>query len=209
VSRLPPLPYAEWDLESLADASPGMKPPPLTVLELFAHHPALARAFLAYNRYLNGRRSTLPPRVRELAILRVAWRRRCRYEWAQHVRIAAKAGVTPQEIALVRAGDAPGGAGGAGTADALALARLVIGAVDELDDNSRLSDQTYQALAAEFGEQQLMDLVFTIGTYVLLAMAFNAFGLELDPGLDDEGFDTTDTTPHLAPDTQGTPQKGT
>lgn len=201
MSRLPHLPYAEWDLESLADASPGMKPPQLTVLELFAHHPALARAFLAYNRYLNGRRSTLPPRVRELAILRVAWRRRCRYEWAQHVRMAAKAGVTPEEIALIRAG------GGVGGADA--LARLVIGAVDELDANSRLSDQTYQALAAEFGEQQLMDLVFTIGTYVLLAMAFNAFGLELDPGLDDEGFDTTDATPHLAPDPQGTPRKGT
>jgi len=37
-----------------------------------------------------------------------------------------------------------------------------------------------------------MDLVFTIGTCGLLAMAFNTFGLELDPGLSDEGFDTTD-----------------
>jgi hypothetical protein len=36
-----------------------------------------------------------------------------------------------------------------------------------------------------------MDLVFTIGTYGLLAMAFNAFGLDLDPGLSDEGFDST------------------
>jgi hypothetical protein len=34
-----------------------------------------------------------------------------------------------------------------------------------------------------------MDLVFTIGTYALLAMAFNAFGVELDPGLSDENFD--------------------
>jgi len=31
-----------------------------------------------------------------------------------------------------------------------------------------------------------MDLVFTVGAYDLLAMAFNTFGLELDPGL--EGF---------------------
>ncbi len=37
-----------------------------------------------------------------------------------------------------------------------------------------------------------MDLVFTIGTYALLAMAFNAFGLDLDPGLPDEGFDSTE-----------------
>jgi len=66
---------------------------------------------------------------------------------------------------------------------------LLITAVDELDETSGLADETYEALAAKFDDRQLMDLVFTIGTYGLLAMAFNAFGLELDPGLSDEGFD--------------------
>jgi AhpD family alkylhydroperoxidase len=200
VSRLQPLPYPEWDLPALADASPGMTPPPLNVLELFAHHPALAKAFLSYNRYLTGRASSVPARVRELAVLRVAWRRRCRYEWAQHVRSARKAGVTGEEIAAIRAGGSAGswgdnppvpprGAAGGGTAG------LISRAVDELDGDSRLSDETYQGLAALFDERQLMELVFTVGTYALLAMAFNTFGLELDPGLDDEGFDTYDLTP--------------
>ena len=200
MTRLAPLPYGEWDLEALADAAPGMKPPPLNVLELFAHHPALARAFLSYNRHLTGRAATVPARVRELAILRVAWRRRCRYEWAQHVRIAGQAGVTDAEIARLCASAATdAGAADARAADADAagaadvsadVATLIIRAVDELDAESRLSDGTYQALAAAFDEKQLLDLVFIIGTYGLLAIVFNTFGLELEAGLGDEGFDT-------------------
>lgn len=168
--RIPPLPYEEWDFEALSVLSPGRKPPPNNVFGLLARHPQLARAFLTFNAHLFT--STLPARTRELAILRVAWRRRCRYEWAQHMRIARRAGVSAAEIEQVRAGTPT------------ALNR----AVDELDTGSRLSDETYQALAAGLDDRQLLDLVFTIGTYGLLAMAFNTFGVELEPGLGDEGF---------------------
>jgi alkylhydroperoxidase family enzyme len=71
--------------------------------------------------------------------------------------------------------------------------------VDELTDGAALSEATYRALAAEFSERQLLDLVFLIGTYTLLSMAFNAFRLDLDPGLTAEGFDTTS-----APSQKGT-----
>jgi len=199
VTRIQPLPFDEWDLDAISVVAPGRQLGPSNVLGLFANHPALAKAFLRYNAYLLGRDSTIPPHIRELAILRVAWRRRCRYEWAQHVRIARRAGVTDAEIAMVRAGaDARAGAGngdgdsaGDGDAPGHEITALIIAAVDELDANSGLSDGIYQALADKFDDRQLMDLVFTIGTYGLLAMAFNAFGLDLDPGLSDEGFDST------------------
>jgi 4-carboxymuconolactone decarboxylase len=171
-TRIPPLPYAEWDTDALSVIAPGRKLPPSNVLGLLAHHPALARAFLTFNVHLLTD-STLPARTRELAILRVAWRRRCRYEWAQHVLIARRAGVTDEEVAEIRAG----------------AATLINTAVDELEEHSSLSDETYRALTAELDERQLMDLVFTIGTYGLLAMAFNAFGVELDPGLADGDFE--------------------
>jgi 4-carboxymuconolactone decarboxylase len=174
-ARIAPVPYEEWDTEALSPIAPGRTLPPSNVLGLLARHPALAKAFLTFNAHLLGG-STLPARTRELAILRVAWRRRCRYEWAHHVPIARRAGVTEEEIAGVRAG-APG---------------LVIAAVDELERDSCLSEETYRALAAEMDDRQLMDLVFTIGSYGLLAMAFNTFGLELDPGLSDENFDISD-----------------
>lgn len=173
MSRLLPLPYAEWDTEALSVISGGRKLPPNNVLGLLARHPALARAFLTFNAHLLTA-STLPVRTRELAILRIAWRRRCRYEWAQHVRIARRAGVTDEEIAGIRAG----------------AATLITRAVDELDEDSCLSDETYRALAAELDDRQLLDLVFTIGTYGLLSMAFNTFGVELEPGLPDGDFDS-------------------
>ena len=191
MSRLAPIPYDQWDLDALADGAPGMKPPPVNVLGLFAHHPALARAFFAYNRHLTGRSSTVDRRTRELVVLRVAWRRRCRYEWAQHLSIASRAGVTDAEIAQLRCpdGDGDGDGAGAGAGAGAGSVPLLIRAVDELLDDSCLSDETYQALSASFDERQLMDLVFTVGTYALLAMAFNSFGLELDPGLPADDFE--------------------
>jgi AhpD family alkylhydroperoxidase len=176
MNRIPPLPYDEWDTDALASLAPGRRLPPSNVLGLFARHPELATAFLGYNRYLLGGGSTLSPRTRELAILRVAWRRRCQYEWVQHVLIARKAGVTDEEIDAIRAGKPT------------AITR----AVDELEADSGLSDDTYRALAAELDDRQLMDLVFTVGTYGLLAMVLNTFEVELDPDLPAENFTTTE-----------------
>ncbi|WP_406472563.1 carboxymuconolactone decarboxylase family protein [Streptomyces sp. NBC_01615] len=175
MKRLSPLPHAEWDTEALGALAPGHPLPPSNALGLFAQHPELAKAFLTFNRYLLTA-STLPKRTRELAILRVAWRRRCRYEWAQHLLIARRAGVTDEEIDEVRAG-AP---------------TLLNRAVDELETESCLSDATYQELAAELDGRRLMDLVFTVGSYGLLAAAFNTFEVELDPGLPEENFNFSD-----------------
>ena len=46
-----------------------------------------------------------------------------------------------------------------------------------------MSDETWATLAGELDRQQLMDLVFTVGSYDLLAMAFRSFGVELDDDL--------------------------
>lgn len=183
--RLQPIPYEDWDFEALAEISPGIKPPEVNVVGFFAHHPQLAAPFLTWNHYVNSRRSTVPKRAREIAILRVAWRRRSRYEWAQHLTIARKAGVSEEEIAEGRSAH-----GGSGSGPG--LASLLVTAVDELLDTPALSDDTYAALSAEFDERQLIDLVFLIGTYATLSMAFTTFGVPLDPGLDDENFDEKD-----------------
>ncbi|SEG85159.1 alkylhydroperoxidase AhpD family core domain-containing protein [Thermomonospora echinospora] len=174
--RLPPVPYEEWDFEALSIIMPpGRKPPPSNMLGMFAHHPRLAKAFLRYNNHLLFR-SSLPARDKELAILRVAWRRRCRYEWAQHVIFAREAGVTDEELAGIRTG-----------ADT-----LINRAVDELEEAGALSEATYAELAEGYDTHQLLDFVFTVGTYGLLAMACTTFGVELDPGIPDENFDSPD-----------------
>lgn len=170
--RLGPLPEEEWDDRTRA-ALAALLPPERrnprgagNALATLARHPDLAEAFLPFNTRLLLR-STLPARLRELAILRVARRSGCAYEQAHHARIAAKAGLSEAEIEAAGDGKAPG-----------ELDQAVLTAVDELAGGCNLSDRTWSTLAAHLDERQLMDLVFTVGAYVLLAMAFNTFGVE-------------------------------
>jgi alkylhydroperoxidase family enzyme len=91
------------------------------------------------------------------------------------VRLAASAGITAEEIDAIASRD------DAGTWSDLEAAALA--AVDEMLDGYRVTDATWDRLAAHLDERELVELVFVVGTYTALAMAFNTFGLELDPDL--------------------------
>ncbi|GAB2824761.1 carboxymuconolactone decarboxylase family protein [Actinocorallia aurea] len=174
MTRLPPITAEEWgdqERKAVSYLMPEGRRERADVgaaLAQLVRHPALARRFLTFNTHLLIH-STLPARLRELAILRVARRRDCAFEWVHHTQLALENGLTQEEIDAAGRGEA---------ADPLDAA--VLRAVDELDDTSNLSDATWSALGAHLSEHQLMDLVFTIGAYCLLAMAFNTFGLDPD-----------------------------
>ena len=186
--RLRPLPPAEWPpamREALAALRPpeprlplpaqgGDRPKGLNVLGTLAHHPALTRAFHTFNGHVLFA-STLSPRQRELLVLRVAAVRHAEYEWRQHVVLARDAGLGDDEIARVAAGpDAPGWP---------PLDAATLRAVDELVADAAIADATWETLAGELDDQQLMDLVFTVGAYDLLAMVLCSFRVELDGDL--------------------------
>ena len=59
----------------------------------------------------------------------------------------------------------------------------MLAAVDELVHDATVADDTWAALTAELDDQQLLDLVFTVGAYEVLAMALRSFGVELDSDL--------------------------
>ncbi|AFM18383.1 hypothetical protein Mycch_3650 [Mycolicibacterium chubuense NBB4] len=176
--RVPPLPADEWD-DAVDDALSAMLPPERrnpekagNLLATLVRHPKLTRAFLRFNRHLLFT-STLPARLREVAVLRMAYRSDCEYEWRHHVHMGHDVGLTDADIDGIRRGEAGD-----------ELDRAVIVAVDELDDKSVVSDATWATLSAHLDERQLMDLVFTIGCYGSLAMAINTFGVEPDPDSD-------------------------
>jgi 4-carboxymuconolactone decarboxylase len=159
----------------------------------FTWHPALTKAFLTFNNHLF--RSTLSDRVRELVTVRVGWLRRSEYEWAQHVAMARAAGMSDEEISAIgeQGPDWPGWS---------PLEAALLRSVDEIVADRYVSDETWEVLARHFDRREMMDLVFTIGTYDLLAMAFNTFGLELDPGM--SGFPPS---PEASP--EPSPEQGT
>jgi len=186
--RLAPLPRERWGedaRQALEKGFPGAAasfldagadaPPIPNVLGTLMHHPELAGAFMAYNRILLST-PTLGHRLREVMVLRVAWRTRAVYEWVQHTRVAAGAGMSREEIEATIHG-----------AEAELWSPLeadLLRATDQLLDGHRIEDETWARLAGELDERQLLEAVFTVGTYSCLAMAFNSFELQLDPGLE-------------------------
>ena len=145
------------------------------IFSTLARHPDLFRSWLGFGGYLlvGG---ALPPRDRELMILRTAVRCRSSYEWGQHVRISLRMGIERETIDRVL--DGPGAAGWPDHESTL------MRAVDELHDNARISDSTWDALADHYDERQLIELAMLIGQYHMVAFALNSLGVELDEGLE-------------------------
>lgn len=173
--RLTPLSESQWDDEAVQRALAQMltsdrrnRRDAGSAMTMLVHHPKLARAFLKFNVELLYR-SSLPGNLRELAILRAAHRRGCEYEWVHHITMGKEAGLTDSDIEDLQHG--------AGRDE---LHQAVLTATDELDEASRLSPATEAVLTEHLDEHQLMELVFTVGCYCMLAMAFNTFGVELE-----------------------------
>ncbi len=170
--RVPPLPLEEIPEELRVRLGGGG--PVLNIFRTLARHPKLLKRWLVFGGHVLSK-STLPPRERELVILRIGWLCRSGYEWGQHVVIGRHVGLGDEEIERIAEGpEAPGWSD-----DDRALLR----AVDELHDDAFVADATWKALAARWNTQQLMDLVFTVGQYNLVSMALNTLGVQLDPDL--------------------------
>ncbi len=147
----------------------------MNVLSTLAHHPKLLKRWTVFGNHVMGG-STLPPRERELAILRTGVLARSEYEWLQHVAIARRVGCTDEEIARVFEGPNAHG----WSADD----RAVLMAADELMADQFISDDTWEALSQRWSVQQCIDLVFTVGQYCLVSMALNTLGVQLDEGIE-------------------------
>ncbi len=168
--RLQPLPSDQWDDETRELLS-GRS---LNIFATLAHHPKLMKRWLVFGNHVLAK-STLPPRERELLILRTGWNCCAAYEWGQHVAIARGIGIADDEIARIAEGP---DAAGWSESDALLLR-----AADELHQRQTLTDATYMALASHYDAQGLLDVVFTVGQYHLVSMALNTFGVERDDGV--------------------------
>jgi 4-carboxymuconolactone decarboxylase len=178
--RIPPLPADEWegDLERIL----GTTPPGIerrlgdnNIFPTFARHPELFRAWLPFGGHLLTA-GKLSGRDRELLILRTAVRCESSYEWGQHVRISLAGGIDRETIDRVLGG--PDAEGWSETEAAL------LRAADELHDDSRISDATWETLAATYDAEQLIEIPMVVGHYHMVAFALNSFGVELDEGLE-------------------------
>ena len=177
-ARIPPVRRADADpkveaefrrIESLGGYVPNMH---LT----FGQHPDLYAAWLPFAVHIMPN-STLKPRHRQLLILRTAFAWRAPYPWAHHARISKLvSNLSDAEIGATALDPEPH--------PWPALDQALLRACDETRLHGSIQEPTWQALSKELGPRELMDVVFTIGQYALIATALNSLRVQLDEGFD-------------------------
>jgi 4-carboxymuconolactone decarboxylase len=164
--RIPPADPAVFTPEQ-ADVAKGRES--LNLARVFVQHPAVYRAFipLAEQLFLH---SSLPSREREILILRALTVCSEHYDLSHHLIIARDAGMSDADIEAAKQG-------GAKLAD---FEQTLARAAEELVREQCIGDATWQLLAQRYSVAQLMEVVFLVGIYVMMAMGTKSFGIQLE-----------------------------
>ena len=172
--RIHPLPSGERDAESrLLIASIGSSATDNT-FDTLVRHPNLLRQWMPFTVAL-AVSGMLPPRLREIAILRTGWLCRAEYEWGKHAVLARRVGLSDEEIVRVKSGPEVEGW--------TELEGAVLRAVDELHSDACITDETWAVLAAHLDERQLIEVPMLVGQYHIVSFTLNTLGIQLEPGL--------------------------
>ena len=122
--------------------------------------------------------SSLPAQLREMAILMAARHWTSHYEWNAHKAAALMAGLRPDIVAAIAAGERPNSM----QPNEAALHRFC----SELLETKRVGDDTFAAMKAAFGEQGMAEVIFTLGYYSMVSMLLNVDEHPLPVGVQPE-----------------------
>lgn len=172
--RIAPLSDAELTPEQARALEPYFWGNPGNIIRTLAQKPEALSRFTPWLSYFLSRHHELPPRVKEIVILRTGFLCKSGYEWGHHVIDAMRIGFTEDEIARIKQGPK------AGWAPAEAV---LIQAADELHYNHFIADETWVELRRHYSQSQCMDVVYTTAYYTELSMVLNTFGVQLEQGL--------------------------
>lgn len=117
-------------------------------------------------------KTSLPPRIWQLACMRTVWLCDSEYLWSQHRKAILNLGVTDEDL--------HGVAEGSESPRLQGFDRIVVRAVDDLYYDNRLSDETWDQFD-QFGPEGVTDLILVYGLYVLQACLARNFGTTLEP----------------------------
>jgi 4-carboxymuconolactone decarboxylase len=164
--RVPPTefePVLKKRLEELWGTPPNL-------YKALANHPAIIAAWAEFANTLRHGSNT-PRALRELVILRGAQLVRSEYEWAQHLRMARKAGVREAQIAALASWRT------SSEFDPRERAALMLA---EAVTEGRVSDDVYREVARHFDHQDYVELAVTAGFYAMVGRVLDAMGVQLE-----------------------------
>ncbi|MEY2926354.1 MAG: hypothetical protein RL367_831, partial [Pseudomonadota bacterium] len=137
-------------------------------------YPDLWGKIMALSLQMQSDTGVLPPRDRQLAILRTGWLLQAPYEWGEHVRQSKRFGLTSPEIERVMVGSA--------APEWNAHERALMKAAEELRSDVMVSDATWDQLSLRLNDGQLFELLALIGQFTSIAYIQNSLRLRLEPG---------------------------
>src|ERR1700732_1854863 len=118
--------------------------------------------------------TSVPTRLNECAILIIGRQWRSQVEWYAHAPLAAKAGLSADIIAELKANKRP--------SNMAEDEAVVYDFVTELTTTQKVSDETYMRAKKVFNDQQIVDLTGVAGNYVMVAMMLAMAEETVPPG---------------------------
>ena len=143
----------------------------LNLYKVLAHSPDVLRSFLRLGGLLIAR-TGLPPKLRELAILRVAKLTGSEYEWTQHYPIALEVGVSHEQTETI-----------SHWSDSTNFSneeRAVLQYTDEVANNVLVKDETFRVLRQHLNEQSIVELTMSISYWGMVARLLVALQVDID-----------------------------
>jgi 4-carboxymuconolactone decarboxylase len=135
--------------------------------------PVLGQRLFDLFHYLRWETS-VPTKLNEFAILIIGRQWRSQVEWYAHAPLAAKAGLSPEIIAELKANKRP--------SNMAEDEAVVYDFVTELTTTQKVSDETFARAKKVFGDQQIVDLTAVAGNYVMVAMMLAMAEESVPPG---------------------------
>jgi len=143
----------------------------LNLYKVAAHSPKALLNLIRLGNSIIGRMG-LPPRLREIAILRVARLTGSEYEWAQHVLMALEVGVNQKQLDSISEWKK--------SPEFNSEERAILQYTDEVAQKVKVTDQTFNRLKNFSSEQTIVELTMTIGYYAMLARLLVPLQVEVD-----------------------------
>lgn len=163
-------PYKE-ELQSTFDRVMPEGMPPLLLFR------TLATSNRAWQKFVNASlldRGPLSLRFRELVITRTCARTQCEYEWGVHMRGFSKAaGFAEEEITATVHGDGSSGCWSDSES-------VLVSTIDALHERATLTDKEYEAFAAHFSNEEILEVFLLAGFYRTVSYLCNGLDLPLE-----------------------------
>jgi alkylhydroperoxidase family enzyme len=164
-SRIPPLAPEEFTPEQAELLGAWSH---LVFSRVLARRPDMYRIFVPFIEKVIAD-TKLPPRERQIVVLRTLALADETYELHHHRVISRNAGMSEEEIAAAASGEGLVG-----------FDRTLADAAEQLLRRQTIDDATWAALAERYSEEQLMEVVFLAGCYATMAMLTKSFGMPLE-----------------------------